>query len=304
MARKIRRTWTVLAVFLTVLAAGTVIAGEAAPAPGGASPSEIGAVEPAAKDSGVAGEEEPKGELDAVEKMVRESQNPLSKVYSLPLQGHINMGIGPKLQTQYVMNIQPVVPVPLSDKLLMINRLILPVMSNPGYYTGGDRQWGLSDTSYTAWLSPNTPGTFLWGAGVACTLPTATEDSMGSDMWAFGPSFVMVIFAGKFVMGGVFQNTWSTGGSGKHDTNTFFSQIFINYNIGDGWYVSTMPIFTADWNAEDRWVVPIGATVGKGFKLGGQMIDVNLGYYHNVMRPDTAPRSKVLFTLKFLWARK
>ncbi|HHQ49021.1 MAG TPA: neuromedin U [Acidobacteria bacterium] len=304
MARKIRETSTVLAMFLTVLVAGTVNAGVTAPTPGGASPSETSAAGSAVGESEAANEEQPKGELDTVEKMVRESQNPLSKVYSLPLQGHINMGIGPKLQTQYVMNIQPVVPVPLSDKLLMINRLILPFMSNPGYYTGGDRQWGLSDTSYTAWLSPNKPGTFLWGAGVACTLPTATEDSMGNDKWAFGPSFVMVIFKGKFVMGGVFQNTWSTGGSGRHDTNNFFSQIFINYNIGGGWYVSTMPIFTADWNAEDTWVVPIGATIGKGFKLGGQMIDFNLGYYHNVVRPDAAPRSKVLFTLKFLWARK
>lgn len=50
--------------------------------------------------------------------------------------------------------------------------------------------------------------------------------------------------------------------------------------------------------------VPVGATVGKGFELGGQMIDCNLGYYHNVVRPDGAPRSKVMFTLKFLWARE
>jgi len=298
----------VSAVFLVALAASPAEAHEGTPVPAGeqgAAPAEPEtAVDDEASERLEAEIAAAKNEEEMVEAMVRESQNPLSKVISLPFQGNVNMGIGPDYQTGYLMNIQPVMPVTLSDKLLMINRLILPVMGNPSFYTGEDRQWGLGDANYTAWLSPNKPGKVLWGAGMSFVLPTGTEPSMTADKWAMGPSLVVVMMPGKWTMGGVFQNTWSVGGSGERDTNAFFSQVFANYNIGNGWYVGSLPIFTANWEADDPWTLQIGGTVGKGFRLGKQMIDCNIGYYKNFKRPATAPRSKVMFIFKLLWARK
>jgi len=291
----------VMGLFLALLTAGPTGAGETTPAAvqDAAAEPEVGA------DTAGTPEQETAPPAADVEALVRESQNPLSKIISMPFQGHFNYGIGPRNQTQYLMNIQPVLPLMLSEDILMINRLILPVVSNPGHYTGGDREWGLADTNYTAWLSPARGGKVLWGAGVSLNLPTATEDSMGTDRWAAGPSFVVVVFPGKWTIGGGIHNVWSFAGSGPHDVNNFYTQIFANYNIGQGWYVGTLPIITADWNAPDNgWMVPIGGTVGKGFRVGSQMLDVNIGYYHYMVRPDAAPRSKMMITFKLLWPKK
>jgi len=43
----------------------------------------------------------------------------------------------------------------------------------------------------------------------------------------------------------------------------------VNYNLPDGWYLSTAPIITANWesNSDDRWTVPVGGG-GKIVQLG------------------------------------
>jgi len=128
---------------------------------------------------------------------------------------------------------------------------------------------------------------------------------MGADKWALGPSFVVVTFQGKWTLGGVIHNVWSVGGSGKKETNNFYTRIFANYNIGGGWYAGSLPIITANWYApDDGWMIPIGGTVGKEFRIGRQMSDFNIGCCHHTKRPPGAPRSKVMFIFKFLWPRK
>jgi hypothetical protein len=60
-----------------------------------------------------------------------------------------------------------------------------------------------------------------------------------------------------------------------------------------GWYVSYAPIITANWELErgDRWIVPIGGTVGKLSRMGSVGLPVNLqaGAFYNVVKPDSGP---------------
>jgi hypothetical protein len=64
----------------------------------------------------------------------------------------------------------------------------------------------------------------------------------------------------------------------------------INYNIphGDGWYLISLPIITADWLAGQQWTVPFGGGLGRVFRIGDQPINTEIQAFYNVVRPDEA----------------
>ncbi len=72
-------------------------------------------------------------------------------------------------------------------------------------------------------------------------------------------------------MGGLVSNFWSfAGNSDRQDVNFLFSQLFINYNLNNGWYLTAAPIITSDWNADNgnKWTLPVGGGGGKVFRIG------------------------------------
>ena len=62
----------------------------------------------------------------------------------------------------------------------------------------------------------------------------------------------------------------------------------LTYVWGDGWSVGSSPSLTANWDAssDKRWTVPVGAVVGKAFKIGQQAVSVKLGSYYNAILPS------------------
>jgi hypothetical protein len=68
--------------------------------------------------------------------------------------------------------------------------------------------------------------------------------------------------------------------------------LFLVKQLGDGWFVNSAPIITADWTApkEDKWIVPIGAGGGKLVMLGGKLpLNLQTQLYYNFVRPDFGP---------------
>ena len=60
-------------------------------------------------------------------------------------------------------------------------------------------------------------------------------------------------------------NFWSfAGDEDRADVNAMTLQPFINYNLPKGWYLTSSPLITANWEADDdnRWTVPIGGGSG------------------------------------------
>ena len=104
-------------------------------------------------------------------------------------------------------------------------------------------------------------------------------------------------------MGGLINNTWSVGGSSDPDYNQMLIQPFVNYNLGQGWYVVTAPIMTANWKApsSDTWTVPLGGGGGKVFRIGKQPVNVNIQVYYNVAKPTLAGDWSSRFQVQFLF---
>ena len=84
-------------------------------------------------------------------------------------------------------------------------------------------------------------------------------------------------------------NLWSfAGDEDRANVNAMTLQPFLNYNLPKGWYLTTSPLITANWEADDdnRWTVPIGGGIGRIFKIGDQPINANIAAYYNVVTPD------------------
>jgi len=218
--------------------------------------------------------------------LAKQSQNPVGSLISLPLQNNTIFGFGPGDDIKNVLNIQPVYPIHLSQKWNLINRVILPVVYQPELLPGQGSTFGLGDTSYTAFLSPRKPGKLIWGAGPVFSIPTSSDIQLGPGEWAAGPSVVFLTMPGSWVTGILLSNIWSFDSDAN--VNFFFSQIFANYNMKKGWFLTTQPIFTANWEAESgqQWTVPVGGGVGRVYKIGKQPVNTLLQAYYNVEKPE------------------
>ncbi len=86
------------------------------------------------------------------EDLARAAQNPVASLISLPFQNNTNFDVGPQEKTQNIMNIQPVWPFEMNENWNLITRTIVPVISQPAFTPGQDREFGLGDTVFTAFL--------------------------------------------------------------------------------------------------------------------------------------------------------
>jgi hypothetical protein len=222
------------------------------------------------------------------EALAKQSQNPIADLISLPLQNNTFFGVGPNNATTNDFNIQPVYPIPWR-KLNIINRFVLPVRYQGELVPGAGSKSGLGDLSYTAYFSPVGSGKVTWGVGPSFIFPTATDDQLGAGKWTAGLGAVVAGTTGKWVIGALAQNTWSfAGDEDRADINAFLTQYFINYNIQDGWYLTTSPILTANWEAAsgEQWTIPFGGGFGKVIHIGKMPTDIQVQAFTNVEKPE------------------
>jgi hypothetical protein len=239
--------------------------------------------------------------------LAKAAQNPIADMISLPLQNNTNFGVGHDDDIQNVLNIQPVVPFALTDNWNLITRTILPVIYQPEIVPGSDNEFGLGDINATLFFSPSKAGKLTWGVGPVFSIPTATDEVLGSEKWGAGPSVVALTIQGPWVVGILANNLWSFAGSDhRQDVNQFLTQPFINYNMANGWYISSAPIITANWEAKrsgDTWTLPLGGGVGKIFKIGKQPMNGQIQAFYNVHKPKYAADWTLRLQLQFLFPK-
>jgi hypothetical protein len=254
--------------------------------------------------------------------LTEESMNPLSTVISLPFENNTLFNLGPSNSTANVLNIKPIFPVNMGDWNL-INRVIVPIAyaegqdeiilddyswgnGNPGSFGIGSA-FGLGDITYQGFITPGKSGKLAYGLGGSIVLPTHTKDRFGSNKWSMGPAAVAFAPVGNWVLGGILQNIWSVSGdSDAADVNVFSAQLAINYKLKDGWYLTSSPLITANWESDkdNRWTVPLGGGVGRLFRLGGKAVAVDVGAYYNVESPRFANDWYSQVLVNFLFPKK
>jgi hypothetical protein len=255
-------------------------------------------------------------------------QNPVASLISVPLQNNTNFDIGPFDRTQNVLNIQPVIPVRVSENWNVIIRWIVPVIwqpapgtadlqvfgiteNTPAFLLAQDAQkntgvFGFGDMVPTFFFSPAKPGKLIWGIGPAFTLPTATSTVLGQGKLSLGPSVVLLLQPGKWTLGDLVNNVWSVAGSGSRPAvNQMVNQYFITYQLEKGWYVTSSPIITANWEAQSGkvWTVPFGGGVGRVMKLGFQPVNLTAQFYGNAVHPAGGSPWSMRMQIAFLFPK-
>jgi hypothetical protein len=201
--------------------------------------------------------------------LAKKLQNPIGDLYSFPFQSNTNFRFGPNKSTQDILNVQPVIPIHVNDDWNIIARTILPLIWQPSLQPKHTVPFGGGPITFSAFLSPRNPTNgWLWGAGPVIQVPTASDPTLGSSVWGAGPTGVLVYIKGPWVAGALVNNVFSLGGyqtrgGGGTQYNSFLLQPFANYNFGEGWYVGSSPIITANWLAAgNKWTLPVGAQAG------------------------------------------
>lgn len=223
--------------------------------------------------------------------LAKKLQNPIGDLYSFPFQSNTNFNYGPNKGTQENLNIQPVIPLHVTSDWNVIVRAILPLIWQPSLAPAHTAPFGTGPTVLSTFLSPANPyHGWVWGVGPVVQLPTITSATLGSNVWGGGPTAVVVYLKGPIVTGVLANNIWSFGGtSGPRGTkyNNFLMQPFFNYNFGGGWYATTAPIITANWEVagNNAWTLPLGGGFGRVIKIGGKLpVNFGLSAYSNVLR--------------------
>jgi hypothetical protein len=247
--------------------------------------------------------------------IIKTSQNPVGNITVVPFQNNFNYGVGPYTRLQYNLNVQPVIPIMLSDKMNLIARTIVPVVNQPSPESpavcaspgGCPSTFGLSDVQEQLFFAPKTkPGELIWAVGPIFQFPTATPNTLGSGKWSAGPDAVALVMPGSWVIGALVTQLWSVAGlPDRTNVNSFLVQPFINYNLKAGWAVTTAPIVTSNASLPGtKWTVPLGGGVSKTFKDDGQLMQLALLYYTNVVRPLAAPQTTLRLSWSLLWPVK
>ena len=248
------------------------------------------------------------------EDLAKKSQNPVGDMISVPIEYSHYDGMDNDGSADTVI-MKPVYPTRIGN-MNLLNRFIIPYLgidAHAGDQDLGDisipgstsRESGLGNIQYQGFFSPAEPGKVIWGLGPVLELPTNTS-GLGSDKWSAGPAAVVLTMPGKWVIGALVQNMWSFAGpSDAPSVNQFVFQYFINYNLANGWYLTSTPIMTADWkkSSGDQWTIPVGSGIGKLHRFGKQPVDFKLQAFTNVETPDGGPDWSTMFAVKFLFPK-
>src|SRR6202140_4990955 len=239
--------------------------------------------------------------------IAKQAQNPIANLISVPLENDFNPHTGVSKEDSYVFEMKPVVPFRLSNDWNLITRTIIPVIQVPDLAPGVNGTSGLGDVQTSLFFSPAKVGKVIWGAGPVISLPTATDDILGTKKVSMGPTAVALTIRGHWLFGTLVQNLFSVAGPSKlPDVNQMLLQPFVNYNMRHGWYLTSSPIITSNWeaNSNNRWTVPVGGGVGRIVHFGKRPVNTYAQFFRNVERPDGTTSWSARFDMTFLFPKK
>jgi len=224
------------------------------------------------------------------QELAKKLANPIASLISVPLQSNFDCNIGPTDDgCRYTMNVQPVIPVSLSDDWNMISRTILPITYQNDIFPGAGDQFGLGDTTQSFFFSPKAPSSFgglIWGVGPVFLIPTATDDLLGTEKFGIGPTAVVLKQTGHWTIGMLANQIWSVAGNDdRADVSQLFLQPFISYTTTDAWTFTVNTESAYNWKAA-AWSVPINAQVTKLITIGTQHVSLGGGLRYWATSPD------------------
>ncbi|MBM7061833.1 transporter [Pseudomonas sp. UL073] len=224
--------------------------------------------------------------------LAKKLSNPVASLISVPFQLNYDEKLGPQGHgKRYQLNFQPVVPISLNEDWNLISRTILPLIHQDEVVPNQGNRSGTGDITQSLFFSPKAPSEsgYIWGVGPAFLLPTASDDSLGTEKWAAGPTAVVLKQQGEWTLGALANHLWDYAGDGNRaPVDATFIQPFVAYTTPTAWTYTLNSEATYDWEAE-QWAVPLNAQITKLLKFGKQPVSVGGGVRYWAEHADNGP---------------
>ena len=132
------------------------------------------------------------------------------------------------------------------------------------------------------------------GIGPNLTMPTASDDVLGTGKWQGGFAFVaFIVQSPVFQYGGLV--TWQASFAGDEDrssTNNGAIQPFYFWQLGKGTYLRGAPIWIFDFE-NDSYCMPLGLGIGKVVKVGKTTFNMFVEPQYSMLHKGTQPLFQV-----------
>ncbi|MFY2822638.1 hypothetical protein [Ruegeria sp. MALMAid1280] len=250
------------------------------------------------------------GSCDQQCQLARKAQDPLASIRAVVLDNTVGFDNDRDPQS-YATQVQPVYSLPTEGRYNVILRGIVPVVGVRdgvvlpplGSEPRGQSSYttGLSDSIVQAFLSPKSDRDLKFGIGPQVSLRTRTRDDLAGPGWGGGISAVVTGFSGRWSYATIVGQHW---GQDDYSVATINPVLIYNSDLLGGSYFGYSNSLTYNWEASsgNRWQIPLGLTAGKTFpRDNGSAIDVSMGYYKMVERPEGGLESQFKFAVTLIW---
>jgi hypothetical protein len=238
--------------------------------------------------------------------LAKKLSNPVANLISVPFQFNYNDGYLNGTASQSYVNIQPVIPISISENWNLISRTILPVVSQDGFLPDDESQFGLGNTTQSFFLSPKQPtkAGLIWGVGPVLSIPTAT-DSIAPNQWGAGITGVALKQAKGWTYGILANQIWSISDEDKYGSySNAFVQPFLSFTTKKATTFGINTESTYNWETEE-WSVPINFTVGQIIKINKKPVQLTGGVRYWADAPEGGPEGwGARLVVTFLYPKK
>ena len=241
------------------------------------------------------------------QELAKKLSNPVASLISVPMQANFDDGFGADGKgSKFTLNIQPVIPISISEDWNIISRTILPVIYQ-SHIVGKSSQGGLGDILQSFFLSPQEPTAgVIWGVGPALLLPSATRDELGGEKWAAGPTAVLLKQAHGWTFGTLAYHVWSyAGDDARADVSSTYLQPFVSFTTKTATSFGLNTETTYNWKANNgHWSVPVNFSVSQLMRIGKLPVQLQggLGYWADSPQ-NGAEGFRFRFTVTFLFPK-
>ena len=240
---------------------------------------------------------------ESAAELAKKTQNPVADLISVPLQNNFNLSAGPNDATIYVLNVQPVIPLKLTEDWNLITWTIMPIINQPSLFEGttAPSGWG---TSIPRSSCPRRSPASSSGGGTDVHPADGNRLAAGHEpvehgAGGRGAEHARPLGFRRARQPAVVVRRLAQRGC-ERDADPAVRELQICRTL----YLVRAPIITANWEASsgDTWTVPVGGG-GKLFKLDKLPINTQLQAFYNVERPQFAADWQLRFQFQFLFPK-
>ena len=193
-----------------------------------------------------------------------------------------------------------VAPIPL-EKFTILPRLTMR------HYENAQGQSGIGNTELFGLIIPKK---WDWGSGRMGLGPLITapgDEDVAKDEWGYGVAGAWVNTSGNWFYGFLATQSWRAVDPealppSESDTQPLGLAPFLNYQLGNGWFIGNGDMTVRyDWDSKE-WYVPIGVRVGRVIVNPNNSFNIYAEYqtsaiYDNYPGPAVENSIRINFTL-------